>query len=468
MSAVPSWRLSGHLIGSTVWLIVMAEASGKRLLLFGSGLMAKPILEYLTSKGHHVIIASNILSDAQSLSALYPHTSAVLVDVAADLDAATTQAAQADLVISMVPPPFHKYVLQACIRARKSIVTASYVNPDMKALEAELVSAGLFCMNEIGLDPGIDHMTAMKAIADLKGKGARITHFLSSCGCVPAAAACDNPLKYKYSWAPLGATGSVMRPAKYLEEGKVVEVEGVDLLKHAKRYPTPNDPPLEFYPNGNSLEYREKYGLEETQCIKRATLRYEGYAAIMRGIVALGLIDLTERKFPEGQTWRDLISELAGPGDDEVAVKLQRKLSALSASDIEATIQYLTWVEALTDLPVGQEKSLLHATASLFQRKLVYLPGQSDLTVLEHVLTYELQGETRVLTSTLRMEGVVSECSSVSKLVGYPVAIAADWLLSHAPPALGLILPVFPEFYNPVLKELERFGVTMTETDTLA
>lgn len=446
----------------------MAEASGKRLLLFGSGLMAKPILEYLTSKGHHIVIASNILSDAQSLSALFPLTSAVLVDVATDLETAAAQAFEVDLVISMVPPPLHKYVLQACIRARKSVVTASYVNPDMKALEQELVSAGLFCMNEIGLDPGIDHMTAMKAIEDLKAKGARITRFLSSCGVMPAATAIDNPLKYKYSWAPLGATGSVVRPAKYLEQGKVVEIEGVDLLKHAKRYPSPSDPPLEFYPNGNSLEYREKYGLEETQWIQRATLRYEGYAAIMRGIVALGLIDLTERRFPEGQTWRDLISELAGPGDEEITVKLTRKLSVLSASDVEATIQYLTWVEALTDLPVGQEKSLLHATASLFQRKLVYLPGQSDLTVLEHILTYELHGETRVLTSTLRMEGVVSECSSVSKLVGYPVAIAAHWLLSHTPPALGLILPVFPEFYIPALQELERFGVTMTETDKLA
>ena len=446
----------------------MAEASGKRLLLFGSGLMAKPILEYLSGKGHHITIASNVLSDAQSLSALFPHTSAVLVDVAADLDSAIAQASECDLVISMVPPPFHKYVMQACIRARKSMVTASYVNPDMKALEAELVSAGIFCMNEIGLDPGIDHMTAMKAIGELKAKGARITKFLSSCGCVPAASACDNPVKYKYAWAPLGATGAVMRPAKYLEDGEVVEITGNDLLKHAKLYLSHNEPPLEFYPNGNSVEYKEKYGLEETPSIKRATLRYEGYAAIMRGVVALGLIDSTERTFPAGQTWKDLVSELAGPGDDDITIKLERKLSALAPSDIQAAIHFLTWVEALSDLPIGQEKSILHATASLFQRKLVYAPGERDLTVLEHILTYELNGETRVLTSTLRMEGVVSECSSVSKLVGYPVAIAADWLLHNRPPALGLVLPVFPEFYNPALKELERFGVTMTETDRLA
>ena len=446
----------------------MAETSGRRLLMFGSGLMVKPLLEYLTAKGHSVTIASNILADAQSLAALYPRTSAILVDVATDLEAATAAAAESDMVLSMVPPPFHKYVMQACIRARKSMVTASYINPDLKALEPELIAAGQYCMNEIGLDPGIDHMTAMKAIAELKAKGARITGFLSSCGCLPAAAACDNPVKYKFAWAPLGAVSAMTRPAQFLEDGRVVEVAGVDILKHAQRYPTPNEPPLEYYPNGDSVGYREKYGLEDTPNIKRATIRYEGFAAAMRGIVALGLVDQSERVFPAGFTWRQLLSEVAGPGEDDVTVRIQRKLSTLPPSDVQATLHYLTWLEAFGDLPIGPGKSILQVTANLFQRKQVYAPGEKDFMILEHKFTYELGGETRVLTSTIRMEGVVSEASAVSKLVGYPVAIAAHWLLNNQPPALGLLMPIFPEFYNAALAELELLGVHTIETDTLA
>ena len=447
----------------------MAEPSRKRVLMFGSGLMVKPILEYLTKKGHHVVIASNILEDAESLCRAYVGmTSAVRVDVAVDEDLAVQLGTEADIVISMVPPPFHKYVLKACVRAKRPMVTASYVNPDMKALEPELITAGQYCMNEIGLDPGIDHMTAVKAIDDLKSKGARITKFLSSCGCVPAPSACNNPPKYKYSWAPLGATGSVMRPAKYLEDGQVIEITPKELLKHAQRYDYAIDPPLEFYPNGDSIGYLEKYGLQGTTYIKRATLRYEGYASIMRGIVSLGLIDQTDRTFPESLTWCQLLSELCAPSDGDLPTQLRSKLAGLPSSDTDAAIAFLSWLDALTDLPVGQHRSLLHATASLFQRKMVYTPGERDLTVMQHVLTYELNGETRVLKSTLAAEGVPSECSSVSKLVGLPVAIAVNWLLYNRPPALGLVLPVFPEFYNPALAELAQHGVTMTEVDTLA
>lgn len=326
--------------------------AGNHALILGSGLMVPCLIQNLLSYGFRISVAGNIQDELIKISNKFQVTTYTAdvtqtSEVSALLD-------NIDIVVSMVPAKFHHFVVKACIEKHKNVVTASYVSPEVKALEQEIKDAGIVVLNEMGLDPGIDHMSVMRKIREIEHAGGQILSFQSSCGGLPAPNASNNILQYKISWAPYGALMAVLRPAKYLENGQVYEIEPRNLMTSAQLYDLNYDLPLYYYPNGDSTNYINKYGLHHAHTVKRCTIRYKNYPIICKGLIILGIYNEDPWTFGENFTWRELISHLAGEtrGDDnligkvaeelqEICVKIVGKLSSLPAEEINLILDAL-------------------------------------------------------------------------------------------------------------------------------
>jgi saccharopine dehydrogenase-like NADP-dependent oxidoreductase len=384
---------------------------------------------------------------------------------------------ECDIVVSMVPPMFHHIALKACIAKRKNMVTASYVSADMKALEVEVNQAGIAVMNEIGLDPGIDHMTVMKVVKDVQKKGGRILSFRSVCGAIPTPAAANNPLKYKLSWSPIGSLRVQIRPAKYLENGQILEIQGKDLMKNVKDYPKQFLLPLEYFPNGDSISYVDKYELHGVPSVMRGTLRYKGFSSFVIALVEIGIYDDRPQEINPQLTWLEVMEQLCESSEPlpdrvpdsipaelhPVCAKIAGKLSSYSLSYLHEILSGIVSLGLLDRSHIGSHPSLLVALASKLTEPLTYQAAEKDLVIMEHYFEIEEPGRRYRLTSTLVDEGLVSDCSATAKLVGLPVAIAAQYFLTYPEKQRGLLYPIHEEFYEPVLQELKHQGVSLHE-----
>ncbi|KAG0290418.1 saccharopine dehydrogenase (NADP+, L-glutamate-forming), partial [Dissophora globulifera] len=269
----------------------------KKILLLGSGFVAEPCVEYLCRRPENkVTIAARRLNIAQELAAAYPNTTAIALDVADEvaLDAAV---AEHDLVISLIPYTNHPLVIKSAIKAKVHVVTTSYVSPAMMAYDEAAKAAGIVVMNEIGVDPGVDHLYALKTINEVHAEGGKIISFLSYCGGLPAPEASNNPLGYKFSWSSRGVLLALKNDAKFYENGEIVEYSGDDLMNSAK--PIPIYPAFAFvgYPNRDSTPYKERYNIPEAQTILRGTLRYAGFPEFVKTLVDIGFLDDASQDF---------------------------------------------------------------------------------------------------------------------------------------------------------------------------
>mmetsp|Transcript_68140 Transcript_68140/g.106517 ORF Transcript_68140/g.106517 Transcript_68140/m.106517 type:complete len:914 (-) Transcript_68140:26-2767(-) len=273
----------------------------KKVLLLGAGLVTGPAVEYLTRNGaHHVTIASKFQSEADSLAANFTERGCVTpitLDIGDSVNALGEEVNKADVVISLLPAFMHPLVAKECINKRTPLVTSSYVSKDMQALHDSARDAGVVLVNEAGLDPGMDHMSAMKVINDCKANGEKLIRFSSVCGGLPSPEAIgnDNPFLYKFSWSPAGVLTAAKNSAQYLRDGKIVQVPGDSLLSSAeafKGWPSLN---LEVLPNRDSTIYGDLYGISDTaKDVFRGTLRYAGWSELMYGCKELGLFDTTD------------------------------------------------------------------------------------------------------------------------------------------------------------------------------
>ena len=434
----------------------------KKVLILGAGLVAGPLVRYLLDQPDFAVTVADVEAGrAAKLVGGHPRGAAEVLDIA-DRAALAAAIGRADLVVSMVPYTFHPLVAELAIEQGKHMVTASYVSPAMRELDARAKARGVILLNELGLDPGIDHMEAMRVIHDVHDAGGRVLGFISWCGGLPAPEANTNPFGYKFSWSPRGVLLASKNSAKFLKDGRIVTIPAADLFAHPEIIGIPGLGEFEGYPNRDSVSYREIYGIPEALSVFRGTLRYAGWCETLRKMVELGLLD-DAPKDRSGSTFLGLMRELsqaAGGGDVRAAVASRLSLGAGSA-----VVSRLEWLGLFEEkaLPVAKG-SALDNLAVLMIEKLRYEAGERDMIVLQHeFLTRTESGRTERIVSTLIDYGIPGGDSSMSRTVGLPAAIGARLILEGRIGLAGVQVPVQPEIYGPVLEELEALGVRFEE-----
>jgi len=434
----------------------------KKVLVLGAGLVARPLVRYLLGvPGVRVTVASRTVEKARRLvgSAANGTATALNVDDEGALDRAISGC---DLAVSLLPYVYHPRVARGCVTHGAHMVTTSYVKDEMRALDGPARTAGVLLLNEIGVDPGIDHMSAMQVIDRIRGEGGRLVSFTSNTGGLPAPDSNDNPMGYKFSWAPRGVVLAGKNPARYLKDGTIVDVPGPELFAHHGPCRIVGFGELEVYPNRDSLPYIESYGIASVESMFRGTLRYPGWCATMKRIADLGLLDETPRADLAGRTFAELTGSLIGApgpaGPEDLARHLGLPRDAKPVTDLE-------WLGLTSPdpLPAGAE-TLLDVLAQRMLEKMQYAPGERDMLVMQHEFVVEAPRGRQAITSTLVEYGIPNGDSAMSRLVGLPAAIAARRILDGTIDLVGVQVPTSPSIYEPVLGELAGMGVAFQET----
>ncbi len=434
----------------------------KKVLVLGAGRVAKPLVRSLLDlPDYQVTVASRTVSKANELIEGHPRGKAVslLIDDSADLEGLIKEC---DLAVSLVPYTHHVTIAKLCLKHRRHLMTTSYISPAMKELDGAAKDAGLVFMNELGLDPGIDHMSAMKIIDAVKKDGGKIAAFKSWCGGLPAPEANTNPFGYKFSWSPRGVVMAGRNEAHYLEDGKQVDIPGPALFDNHQPVEVPGAGRFEGYPNRNSLPYAETYGIVGTRTMFRGTLRYDGWCRTWKKIADMGY--LTEAKTDtSGLTYGKLTASLIRGRGADVKAEVAAFCGLPPNSDI---IGRMEWLGLFGNEPVakGVDNPLDILCARLVE-KLAYSPGERDMIVLYHDFTAEYPGgKMQKISSTLIDFGIPNGASSMSRTVSLPAAIGTRLILEGKITRPGVHAPTSPDAYEPILAELGTLGIRCKET----
>ena len=440
--------------------------SERRVLVLGAGLVSRPLVDYLLRQpGYRVTVATRTVSKAKALVAGWPNGEAVAYDVA-DTASLAAMVGRHDLVVSLLPYGHHPTVARACIERRKPMVTTSYVSDAMRGLDAEARAAGIPILNEIGLDPGIDHMSAMRIIHKVQREGGSIVHFYSYCGGLPAPEANNNPLGYKFSWSPRGVLLAGRNAARYRKDGEVVEVPASRLFERHWEVQV-DGMTFEAYPNRDSLGYLGLYGIENAKTILRGTLRHPGWCRFLQKVVDLGLLDDTPRPDLAGMTLVQFTRSLVGASADaDIRLALARKLEVPPDSEVMWKFE---WLGFFSQDPVPPVKGgNIDVLTALMNARMQYAKGERDMVVLRHEFTAEFPGGRREeITSTLIDYGIPNGDSAMARTVSLPAAIAARLILEGRIERRGVCIPVEPAIFHPVLDELAAMGIRCVEKTTV-
>jgi len=444
------------------------------VVVFGAGLVAPAHVRYLLDHGFSVTLADQELSRAETVIDGHPNANAVQLDVCADPSFMHKLIADHQLAVSLLPYVFHPRVAEACVGAGKHMVTTSYVSDAMRDLHERARAAGVTLLNEIGVDPGIDHMTAMKVIDGARNNKGEVTSFISYCGGLPAPNSNDNPFGYKFSWSPKGVLLAGKNAAHFRRDGVEEEIAPDDLFNNTR--PISIDAgktqlELEGYPNRDSLPYQEVYGIHPKNDMFRGTLRYPGWCETIKAIAALGLLDEKEEDGLDKLTFGELTARCLGKDATNVIEDAAKQLSIDVDSEI---IRRLDWLGLFGDdqVPKGA-RSVIDALADRMATVMCYSSGQQDMLVLQHQFVVEYGRESNELRverilSTMIDFGVPNGDSSMARTVGLPSAIGARLILEGRIVSRGVLVPVIPEIYEPVLSELIELGITFEErTETI-
>jgi len=434
----------------------------KKILILGAGLVARPLVRYLLDQpDFEVEVASRTVSKAVKLIDNHPQGKASELNLKNE-EGLKDEISKADLVISMVPYTFHPIVAKYCIDFKKHMVTTSYVSEVMKNLDAEAKNAGILILNEVGLDPGIDHMEAMRIIHEVEEKGGEILSFTSYCGGLPAPEANTNPFGYKFSWSPTGVLLAGKNSAQYLMDGQQIFIPPQDLFDNYQMINIEGLGEFEGYPNRDSLPYIELYGIKSTKTMLRGTLRNKGWCSTIKKIVDLGLLEEEEKDWT-GLTYKDFLRKLMNdPAEEDIKKALSAHLNIEENSDI---IQRFEWLGLLSDERLPSEKdSSLNILGAKMLEKLQYEEGERDMIILKHQFIASYPGDKKEkITSTLIDFGIPHGDSSMARTVGLPAAISTRLILEGKIEETGVHIPVTPEIYIPLLQELKELDIVFKE-----
>ncbi|KAI1354386.1 Apo Saccharopine reductase [Xylaria sp. FL0043] len=443
----------------------------RQVLMLGAGFVTRPTLDVLSDAGIKVTVACRTLKSAQDLSKGVKNAHPISLDVTDD-KALDAEVAKNDLVISLIPYTFHATVIKSAIRQKKHVVTTSYVSPAMLELDQQCKDAGITVMNEIGVDPGVDHLYAIKTISEVHEAGGKILSFLSYCGGLPAPENSDNPLGYKFSWSSRGVLLALRNAASYYQGGKVVNVEGPALMAEAKPYPIYPGFAFVAYPNRDSTPYKERYHIPEAQTIIRGTLRYAGFPEFIKLLVDLGFLSDEENSaLKEPISWKEATQKIigaSGNGEQELISTVASKASFKDDEERGRLLAGLKWIGLFSSEKIVPKGNPLDTLCATLEQKMQFEEGERDLVMLQHKFEIENKdGSRETRTSTLCEYGAPvgsGGYSAMAKLVGVPCAVAVKQVLDGVISDKGILAPMSPKINDPLIKELkEKYGIECKE-----
>jgi len=463
----------------------------KNIFLIGAGRSASTLIKYLldnsSKENWRITVADLSVELAKQKTNNHPNAHPIALDINNEEHRAN-EISKVDLVISMLPAPMHLPVAKECLKQKKHLVTASYVSKQMKDLDADAKKAGVIFLNEIGLDPGIDHLSAMKVIDAVKEMGGIMVTFKSYCGGLVAPESNDNPWGYKFTWNPravvmAGQSGdSAGATAQYLENGKTKYVPYTRLFSNAHTIFVDACPELvsgakfEVYANRDSLLYIDLYGLHTIKNMLRGTLRMPGFCRAWNAFIQLGLTD-DNCKVSNSSTisYRDLIDSFLPEGNGTVKKKLAK---FLKEKDNSPMMKKLNWLGILKNQKIGlKNSSPAEILLDLLMKKWSLKPNDKDMVVMQHVFEYKepslksqvsslkktAKGKVQKITSSMVVIGDDRINTAMSQTVGLPMGISTKLILNGKINLTGVWIPTVKEIYNPVLAELEKFGIQFIE-----
>ncbi len=437
------------------------------ILIIGAGRSSSVLINYLLTNAQAlnatITLADTDLALAQQKINKHKAGKALKLDIT---DATQRAAAikASTIVVSMLPAHMHMNVALDCLQYKKNLITASYISPEMKALDPAVKKAGLLFMNECGLDPGIDHMSAMKIIDHLHAKKAVITSFKSYCGGLVAPQSNDNPWGYKFSWNPRNVILAGQATAKYLLNGKVKYINYTNLFGEAEQLSIKKIGVFDVYANRDSLSYITPYGLNKAQTVIRGTMREKNYCKAWNVLVQLGL---TDDSFVIEHTNKMRVVDFTQSFLRGITLaQFIKKCGHSTTSEVSKMINWLD-LESTKKLKIesGSPAQLLQ---SLLEEKWKLKKNDLDRIVMHHDFEYMLKGVKYNLQSSLARIGTNQTHTAMAETVGLPLAIATKLCLQGVfKKTTGVHMPILPVFYNPILNELENdFGMQFNEVFT--
>jgi saccharopine dehydrogenase-like NADP-dependent oxidoreductase len=441
----------------------------KRILVIGAGRSSSSLIQYLLQNAEqenwHIIVADLDVNLAQSKIKSSNRAEAIVFD-ASNHDSVSQRIAECDLVISMLPASMHVGIAEECIHQKKHLITPSYISPQMAALNDKAIANDVLIMNELGVDPGIDHMSAKKVLDHIASMGAEITCFESFTGGLVSPESDDNIWNYKFTWNPrnvvMAGQGGA---AKFIQEGKYKYIPYHKLFRRTEIIDIDNYGKFEGYANRDSLRYRDVYGLQKIPTIYRGTLRRVGFCRFWDVLVQLGM---TDDSYPiensEAMTFREFTNSfLAYDEYNTVELKLRYYMKIDQDDTIFEKFEQL-------GLFSNEVVGLKNATPArilqhILEKKWSLNPNDKDMIVMWHKFGFNLDGKNREINSSMVYIGKDQTYTAMSDTVGLPVAICAKMLLQGKINLRGVHLPIQQEIYNPILDELETLGVVFTEKE---
>jgi saccharopine dehydrogenase-like NADP-dependent oxidoreductase len=434
-------------------------------LIFGAGKSSTYLIDYLADscqQGERTLLVADLDVDLAAAKLKgRKHTQALSVALE-DETARRALVAKADLVISMLPAFLHPVLAADCLALGKHFFTASYESETLRGMKQEIEAKGLLFLNECGLDPGIDHMSALKIIHEAKAKGEEIRSFTSYCGGLLAPESEDNPWKYKFTWNPRNVVLAGQGMSKFLDHGELKLVPYQQLFKRVETIHFPGLGDFDGYPNRDSLNYQAIYGLEQVDTLLRGTLRRAGFCKAWDVFVQLGMTDDTvSLQLPLGSSYRQFLNTFL-PWSEQLSV--EEKLAEVFPDLDFPTFEKLQWLGFFESKSLPKtEGSPAQLLQAILEEHWALQPGDCDLIVMQHQFEIQTPSGIKKVISSLVQEGQDATFTAMAKTVGLPLAIAVDLFLKGEISLRGLQLPVVPELYIPILEALEKEGIRFEE-----
>ncbi len=441
----------------------------KKILVLGAGRSSAALISYLLKSAAanrwEIVVADFSVSLAQEKIGESRNGKAVRFDIT-DESSSAAIIALTDVVISLLPAHFHTAVARHCLTLKKHLLTASYISDEMKSFHQEASDKGLLFLNECGLDPGIDHMSAMQIIDQIKFRGGKLISFESfTGGLIAPATEIENPWRYKFTWNPRNVVMAGQGTAKFLQEGQYKYIPYQQLFKRTTSVSVPGYGEYEGYANRDSLKYLETYGLQGIKTMLRGTLRHAGFCSAWDVLVQLGCCDDTYvLEGVDQMTHRDFINAFL---DYHPSKAVEEKLSGIFNLEPHGKeMKRLRWSGLFSDerieLKAGTAAQILE---HILSKKWTLAAGDKDFIVMWHRFTYEKENKKSEIQAFLTVTGEDETMTAMAKTVGLPLAITAKLLLEGKITSRGVVIPVSPDIYEPVLKELDSLGIRLEEKE---
>jgi saccharopine dehydrogenase-like NADP-dependent oxidoreductase len=436
------------------------------ILVAGAGKSSIYLIHYLLTHASRnkwkIIVADGDAASIAEKTGGSIHAEAAVIDITSAAEREPL-VKRADMVVSLMPPHLHIHLAKDCLKHKKNLITSSYISEEMKEMDSAVKAAGLMFMCEMGLDPGIDHMTANKIIHSIQRVAGSIKSFKSYCGGLIAPEYDNNPWHYKFTWNPKNVITAGLGGAKYLDKGKHVELPYEHMFENNKKIQVNGVGPLAFYPNRDSLRYLDLYDVPDVKTFMRATLRHASFCKGWNSLLTLGLTSTEDKFDSRGGTYASWVKEKTGYSN---SLSLQEHVARkLDVKADDKLMHMLAWLGLFADKQLPKDKhSSADVLLDLLLDKWKMEPADKDMIVMQHEIGYVHKGRNITLTSSMVLKGENSEYSAMAKTVGLPMAMLARLVLNKKIEIpTGVLLPNMASVYRPLLTELAHHGIVFED-----